>query len=80
MLNGAPQWFKGAYEGDRQGPWRVWSVSDRGRCIEWRHTDGRTARTAIVPSHPDYPPDPTPAELKAEARAKLEAARRRNGY
>ena len=81
-----PTWFKGAAVGRvRNSPdgtaWEVTAVSNRGRVIEWRNLDGdRVARSEATTDHPDYPPDPTPAQLKAEARAKLEAARRRNGY
>lgn len=58
---------------------RVWSISkveNRGRVIHWVCGDGRVARTECMPDHPQYPQDPTPAQLKQESLDRMAAKRR----
>jgi hypothetical protein len=81
---GGPKWSKNAgegYAGYFSGEfWEVVSTENRGRVIHWRARDGRKARTEATPDHPDYPPDPTPAQLKAEHAARKEEKKKRHPF
>lgn len=61
--------------------WEVIGISDRGRDVRWRcKEDGRVARTVCAPTHPDYPPDPTPEQLRKESLERLHARPTRYTY
>lgn len=66
-----PWWVAGARAPERHTfageLWTVTKVRQNGRVIYWRSADGRGACTEITPTHPDYPKDPTPKQLKQEA-------------
>lgn len=83
-----PTWYKNATIGATWNiahpdgfHWEVVDVQDRGRRIEWRCAeDGRTAITICTPGHPDYPPDPTPEQLRKESLERLAARPVRRTY
>jgi hypothetical protein len=80
-----PRWRKfvqvGSRHFDSKVDWRVERVENRGRVIHWRcEDDGRTARTECMPTHPDYPPDPTPEQLRKESLARIAALPVRRSY
>lgn len=66
-----PSWRRGVYKGETirfaDGLWVVDKIRQNGRVIYWRNaSDGRVASTEAALTHPDYPRDPTPKQLKAD--------------
>jgi hypothetical protein len=65
-----PRWTKGAKRFEKywfvDEFWEVVRVRENGRLIVWKNKQGLEAKTICSPTHPDYPPDPTSKQLKAD--------------